>query len=73
MHQWFKSNGHFTEAAILPIGGASVVEGLRPTGLPRLVLPWVIISNVVQHLGMLPWVILLSIFTLGYLNCVILP
>ena len=35
-----------------------------------VILPWVIIANVVQHLGMLG---LLSIFTRGYLSCIILP
>ena len=32
-----KVTGIFTEGVDLPIGGASAVEGLRSTGLPRLV------------------------------------
>ena len=36
-HQWLKSYGNFTEGVDLPIGGASAVEGLQSTGLPRLV------------------------------------
>ena len=37
LHYWFQSCGHFPEWVDLPIGGASVVEGLQSTGLPRLV------------------------------------
>ena len=36
LHYWFKSYSNFAEFVVLPIGGASAVEGLRSTGLLRL-------------------------------------
>ena len=37
VHYWFKSYGILLNWWVLPISGASAMEGLRSTGLPCLV------------------------------------